>query len=578
MMAERDIARHLGVSPSVVTRIAALALPFWRSEHKWRNRGRAFLLLVLTLCQVWLQLALNAWAARLFNAIELRSFDLFLAQLGGFAMLLAGSMAVFTLHLRARRRLQFSWRVWLSKQIIGAWLERGRHHQLGLIANGHDNADGRIAEDIRIVTESAIDLALSLLYCVLLLIGFVQVLWRLSGVVHVTLFGKDLAISGHLVALALVYASIVTLLANWVGRPLVDASNLRQNYEADFRFGLSRTREHAESIALLQGEPDERMRLLDFLRAVRRGWQRQTAGLTRIVLFSSAYNVLSTPFPVLIAAPRYILGQITLGTLMQTAQAFQQVASALSWPVDNLANIALWRASSERVLALQESLAALDAMLAHARPGLITVQGDGGHLRLENLAIADPGGAALMAPLTADIGPGEHVLLEGPADLGHKLMLAIAGVWRWGEGEIGLPNANRMFFLTATPFLPPGKLASTLCYPMASSLCEPQVMRDALVQAGLEILVPRLLEEEDWQRLLSPQQRQRLNIARLLVHRPEWIFVADATNALDRDSQREIADLLRTACGNAGVLALNTDCMRDGYFTRVLSIKDAHVI
>ncbi|MEJ0047683.1 MAG: SbmA/BacA-like family transporter [Rhodospirillales bacterium] len=211
---------------------------------------------------------------------------------------------------------------------------------------------------------SAIELAQSLFYCVLLLASFVDVLWTLSGLVHVSIGGTLVAIPGHLVWIALAYASAGTSLALWVGRPLVSASNLRQTVEADFRFGLVHARENTEAIALIHGDADERGRLLDLLRGVRMGWDRQTDGLTRIVLFTSAYSVLASPFPILVAAPRYIMRLISLGTLMQTAQAFQQVTAALSWPVDNLATIAQWRASVERVLALQESLANLDALLA----------------------------------------------------------------------------------------------------------------------------------------------------------------------------------------------------------------------
>jgi vitamin B12/bleomycin/antimicrobial peptide transport system ATP-binding/permease protein len=354
---------------SFLRRFARSALPFWSGPHRWRNRGRVAALLLLSIGQVAIQVSLNFWSARLYNAIEQRAFDRFLAQMLTFAMLLVASMTVFTLQVRAKRRLQFAWRVWLSNSVLDRWMDRGRQHQLDFVPGEHDNPDGRIAEDARIATESAVDLGQSLFYCVLLLVSFVDVLWTLSGEVHLWLGGTRVAVPGHLVWIALAYSSVATSLALWVGRPLVGASNLRQTLEADFRFGLVHARENTEAIALIRGEADERGHLLNLLEGVRAGWERQTASLTRIMLFTSAYSLLATPFPILVAAPRYIMGMITLGALMQTAQAFQQVTAALSWPVDNLATIAQWRASAERVLAIQDSLAALDRLLASPRAG-----------------------------------------------------------------------------------------------------------------------------------------------------------------------------------------------------------------
>jgi vitamin B12/bleomycin/antimicrobial peptide transport system ATP-binding/permease protein len=449
----------------------------------------------------------------------------------------------------------------------------GRHYQLGMIPGGHDNPDGRIAEDIRVATESAVDLAQSLLYCVLLLVTFVSVLWSLSGTVHLTLGSSSLAVPGHLVFIALAYATIGSTLALWVGRPLVSASNLRQTVEADFRFGLAHAREYTEAIALIGGDADERERLLGLLRSVRVGWDRQTSGLTRIILFTSAYSVLASPFPILIAAPRYIMGLITLGTLMQTAQAFQQVAASLSWPVDNLATIAQWRASVERVLALHDSLGALDETLANSGPGRIALGREGTTLRFEALRITQPDGVGIMQPLSAEIAVGEHVRIEGASAVSRKLMLAIAGLWPWGEGRVMRPATADVFFLTDRPYLPIGALAGAVCYPVALGVCAPEEIAAALRRVGLEELTSRLSEHDNWEQALTLSQQQRISFARLLLHRPDWVFLADATSALDRTSQRDIIELLRTEFAAATVLAAGAGAEFDGFFTRTLRVE-----
>jgi putative ATP-binding cassette transporter len=554
-------------------RFLRFALPFWSAGHKWRNRARAGAIVLLTALQVAVQVGLNFWSARLYNAIEQRALDQFLAQLLTFAGLLAASMAVFACTLRVKRRLQFAWRVWISKTVLEDWMASGRHYQLGMIPGEHDNPDGRIAEDIRIATESALDLAQSLLYCIMLLVTFVGVLWTVSGTLHFSLFGMHVAVPGYLVFIALGYATTGTSLALWVGRPLVSASNLRQTVEADFRFGLVHAREYAEAIALIGGDADERARLLDLLRDVRLGWDVQTAGLTRIILFTSAYSVLASPFPLLVSAPRYILGFITLGTLMQTAQAFQQVTASLSWPVDNLAIITQWRASVERVLALRESLGRLDAMLAGAGQGHIARRREGKALRFEALRITRPDGAGIMRALTAEVGDGAHVRIEGAPAVSRKLMLAIAGLWPWGEGAVCLPEQAQLFFLTDRPYLPIGSLAGAICYPAELGICPAAEIAVALGRVGLAELAGRLGEHDNWEQALSLSQQQRLGFARLLVHRPNWIFLAEATNALDLASQHDMAELLRTEFPGAAVLAIGADGLFDHFFQRTLRVE-----
>src|SRR5476649_331543 len=220
--------RHHG---GFLWRFVLFALPFWSAERKWVNRGRLALIAALTVAQVAVQVGLNAWSARLYNALEAHHLEAFLRQIVTFALLLLASLAVFSLSLYVRRRLQFAWRVWLTKTTLSVWMAEGRHYQLGLIAGDHDNPDGRIAEDIRVTTESAIDLGQSLFYCILLLGTFIHVLWTLSGVVHVEIGVVVIAIPGFMVFIALAYSAVGTSMALWAGLPLVGASNLRQTVE-----------------------------------------------------------------------------------------------------------------------------------------------------------------------------------------------------------------------------------------------------------------------------------------------------------------------------------------------------------
>jgi putative ATP-binding cassette transporter len=553
-------------------RFVLFALPFWSAEHKWMNRGRLALIAALTVAQVAVQVGLNSWSARLYNAIEGRHLGAFLELIVTFVLLLLASILVFSTTLYTKRRLEFAWRVWITKNTLSVWMAQGRHYQLGLVAGEQgDNPDGRIAEDIRVTTESAVELGQALLYCILLFGTFVAVLWTISGVIHVEIGGTVIAIPGFMVFVALIYSGIGTSLALWAGFPLVGASNLRQTVEANFRFGLARAREYSESIALIGGDTDERTHLQELLRGMRRGWERQTYGLVRIIVFTTAYSVLANPFPLLVAAPRYIMGLISLGTLMQMAQAFSQVTAALAFPVDNLSGIALWRASVERVMALQDALGGLQEKLGENR---IEVRHEGQSLQFDGVRVMEHDAVPLMHAITAEIGPGEHVLIEGKTSTCHKLILAVAGLWPWGAGKVTVPASANIFIATDRPYVPVGPLGDAVCYPMTLGVCKPDDINSALARVGLGDWAGHLGVVENWETVFSVAQQQRLSFARMLLHRPDWIFLAEATNALDAAAQHEMAELLVAEFPSATVVAVGRAGMFDGFFQRVLHVEE----
>ena len=334
----------------------SLAGGYWSGPDKWPVRLLTGVLVLLTMAQVFVPVMINLWSQRMFDALEQRATDRLPVMVAAACGIIAFSVAVTVVHLKVKRRLQLGWRAWLTQKLLGEWLKDAGESRLSDLPGDYDNPDGRIAEDVRIVTELAIDLCHSLIYCSLLLISFANILWRLSGAAEVSLGGVTLVVPGYLLPIALLFAAVGTTVAIQVGHPLVRAMERRQGLEADFRFGLARIRENACSIAQHHGEGAERDRMTGLFGGVRQGWNRQTDALVNVLAFGASYTVLSTAFPILVVAPSYIAGTITLGVLMQTVQAFQQTVAALSWPVDNLANVAQWKASVVRVLGLEDAL------------------------------------------------------------------------------------------------------------------------------------------------------------------------------------------------------------------------------
>lgn len=549
-----------------------LAGGYWSGSGCWRPRLLLCALALLVVVQVALAIRLNIWTADLFDALERRSTDHALAQIAVFGLLLFGIMVSHTAHLLVRRRLQLDWRRWLTARVIGDWMEDARHYQADLIPGDHANPDGRIADDIRIATEVAVDLASSLFYCLLLLVSFVGILWSLSG--SITIAGLD--VPGHLVLLAFGYAALGAGVAFVLGRPLVRATDMRQTREAEFRFGLMRAHENGEPIAVARGEGIERTRLRAAFETIAQSWREQSLGLARLMAFSSGYAALAGVLPILVGTPRFLDGSFSLGRLIQSGQAFQQVTSALSWPVDNLALIAGWRASVERVLLLDEAIRTV--ALEAARTGETAINLDRApteRLGVRDLWVAAPDGTALLSDLTLQVEPGEHVLVDGDPEAASALFRVVAGIWPWGRGHVDMPRDEAMIAIGHSPFLPEGLLRQALGFAGAGAAQDDPAIRAALTRVGLAHLAERLDESGDWLRLLSAADVQRLSFARMLLLRPRWIVLGDATDALDPDSADAMLRLVADELPNAGIVLIGRHPGTAALFHRRLTLSRA---
>lgn len=562
-------------APGFTRRFLRLAGGYWFGRTRVTVWALTVALVVLTIGQVSIPVLINLWSERLFDALEQRSMDRLTTMIGLVGLIIVYNIVIVVLHLRVKRRLQMGWRDWLTRKLLEDWLRRGRHHQIAYMPGEHDNPDGRIAEDIRITAEVAIDLGHSLTYCALLLVSFTNILWMLSGTITVTLFGSELSVPGHLLFVALIYAVVGTSIAMLIGQPLVNAVNRRQGYEADFRFALARIRENGQTIALLHGESAERGHLTGLFAGVTRGWDGQTRALSHMMVFSASYSVLSAAFPILVAAPRYITGAITLGVLMQTAQAFQQTVGALSWPIDNLPRAAEWRASVERVLNLHDALVRLDREVCDVPDGHIQVVRADEHktLTFTGVAIDEPNGTPVVHPFDLEVRPGDRVLIGGDATATIRLFRAVAGVWPWGRGLITLPAHTRVFFMPERPYLPHASLRAVLAYPGTASSVADDKAAAALVSVGLPDLVDRLDSLDRWDEVLSVPERQRLGFARLLIRRPDWIFLEDATDSLDPPAEEELLTLMEHELPNATLLTIGHHAGLDAHHGRKLVLE-----
>ncbi|MCK9622731.1 MAG: ABC transporter ATP-binding protein/permease [Methylobacter sp.] len=549
-----------------------LAGPFWHSENKSTIRSLALALFMLTVMQIGIAVVITIWSADLFNALEQRSMSGLLTQIGLIVLIFAANIAVTTAHFKVKRRLQLDWRSWLTHHLISKWMTDGRHYLVTHIQGTHDNPDGRIAEDIRIATESAIELSHSLLYCLLLLISFTQILWTLSGTVTVNLLFIEIPVHGHLVWLAIIYAACASSLGWWLGRPYTMATDDRQTVEANFRFGLVTARENSLAIALVHGEANEQNRFIALFNDIVHAWQRQTLTWSHLFMLTSGYSVLSMAFPILVSAPRYILGSISLGALMQSAQAFQQTAGALSWPVDNMARVAEWRASVERVLGLVNGLNQLEQEIVLHDPHRIhLIKTDEDVLRFRDTCIIRLDGVVCVSAINVEIRPGERVLVSGNVFTGSKLFKAIVGLWPWGEGAIELPR-DPVFFMPPRPYLPTGTLRAAICYPSTHMEYTESALEEALELVGLEELKEQLDHEDNWAGALSREQQQRLGVVRLLLQNPKWILLQESMDSLDSSCEMKMLRLIAQRLPDAAILTITNEPLAEGFHQRRIEL------
>lgn len=549
-----------------------LARQFWCSERKLKIRGTILLLAALTVLQMVMAVLMTQWSADLFNALEEHSMRGLIIQVGLLIVLFLADLVLTGTHLVTKRNLQVSWRDWMTEHVFSRWMDAGRHYLITPLPGEHDNPDGRIAEDCRVATESAVILGHSLLYSILLLVGFTEVLWSRSGVVTLDLGFAQIPIHGHLVWIAIVYSALASWFGWLLGRPLTGATNARQSAEANFRASLLEAQENSQAIALIHAEACERRQFRGLFDKIRVVWDAQTAAWRNITMFGTGYATLSMAFPILISAPRYITEKITLGALVQSAQAFQHMTAALSWPANNMGGIAEWRASVERILSLLKSLENVDAELAKPDHRIQVVCSDRPVLAFRDLRIGKYDGTILTPEITMEIGKGEHVLISGNAFTGARLFRAIAGIRPWGSGIIELPSQGRLFFMPPRPYLPTGTLRYAIGYPSSRRVFTQEQIEQALRLVGLERLIDQLDQREHWANILTPEEQQRLGMVRLLLNRPQWVFLQESFDALEPEDEKRMMHLICEQLSDTTLLAISHSPNGSSFYTRRLAL------
>jgi vitamin B12/bleomycin/antimicrobial peptide transport system ATP-binding/permease protein len=523
-------------------------------------------ILAIILITVLGQLRLNSWYKDFYNAIERRNLAAF-----GIQLLVFGAIVGFLLTLNVaqtwlNQMIKLRAREQLTRDLVGEWLVPKRDFLLVGAGPISRNPDQRIHEDARHLTDLTADLGIGLIQALLLLISFVGVLWVLSEGVTFTIGGRTFGVPGYMVWCALTYAAIGSLLSWGVGRPLVALNVEHYAREADLRFALVRTNENVDGIALYGGEANERKRLnaeIDQLLAILR---RIVGAITRLTWVTAGYGWLAIVIPILAASPGFFEGHLSFGDLMMVTGAFNQVQGSLRWFVDNFGALADWRATLRRVIGFRQVLRGLTRSGSSANR-IVLRQSDSNKLVLDNLVVTLADGQVALHPGHIEVSAGQRVLILGRAGAGKsRAFRAIAGLWLWGSGTISIPHSARMFFLPQRPYVPPGTLRSTLCYPATPPSKDDVVLGAALKRVGLDNLIQSLDKVARWDKDLALDAQQRLSFARLLLTKPEFILLDDAFEVLDEEHRKLVGSIFKQELAHSAIVSFSRNSVAiDGY-------------
>jgi putative ATP-binding cassette transporter len=561
-MAVRDSDRH---------QIRALIQALWSGKHRMPILLLALLMAAVICATALGQVRLNAWNQPFYDAVAHKDVASFLDQLVVFGTIVSVLLVLNVAQGWLQQMFKLKLREWLTRDLIAEWLEDKRALRLTRIGDVGANPDQRIHQDGQHLTELSADLAIGLFQSSLLLASFIGVLWILSDGIVLVINGGTYSVPGYMVWCALLYAATGSWLSWRIGRPLVSLNAERYAREAEFRSTLVRTHEHAEGIALSGYEQEESEHLLTNFAAVVEIARRIIQASVRLTWVTSGYGWLALVVPIVVASPGYFGGKLSFGALMAVVGAFYQVQQALRWFVDNAASIADWRATLFRVMSFRNALFALDWSEEGGDRIELGTNPDG-RLRLEDLKVMTPAGAAYIAEGDVEVKPGERVLIVGgPGGGKTSLFLAIAGLAALGSGRILLPAAARTAFLSQRPYVPPGSLRDALR--LAVPRNETDVARAAaLTRVGLGHLTQALDRVERWDAELTIGEQHRIACARLLLSKPDWVISDNALDLLDEEFAESILSIFAQELAGTAVLSLASRESASGFYGRVLNL------
>lgn len=559
-----------------------LITPYWNSEEKKSARLYLAAIITLTIAAVYMTLLLNEWFNSFYSALQNYDSGAVYRGLLRFTGLAFAHIAFAVYSYYLQQRLALRWRKWMTKNYLAKWTGQQMYYRLEMFSQGTaDNPDQRISEDINLFTARTLSFMSGLLRSATTIICFIFVLWNLSEILSFSAAGQEFHIYGYLVWTALAYSVLGTWITHKVGHRLVSLNYLQQKLEADFRFSMVRLRETAESVAFYNGAAKEESFLSNRFMTLLRNTlfiikkQKQLSWLT------NSYAQIAIIFPFVVAVPRYLSQNISLGGLMQIANCFGKVQDAMSYFVDVYASLAEWQSCAERLLSFDKHIAAIEKE-TEEKSGSLVREETHDRLRLADVTISVPAmdenkrTREIISSASCTIKSGEHVILKGPSGSGKSTLLrTLAGFWPYVKGHISMPAPSEMMFIPQKPYIPMGTSAEAASYPLETA--DEEILSPLLVECGLSHLMEKTDTEADWSHILSLGEQQKLAFVRVFLRKPKWVFLDEATSAMDEETEEKMYRLL-TALPGTTVISIGHRSTLDKWHDRVLRIENGKLI
>ena len=559
-----------------------LITPYWNSEEKKSARLYLAAIITLTIAAVYMTLLLNEWFNSFYSALQNYDSDAVYRGLLRFTGLAFAHIAFAVYSYYLQQRLALRWRKWMTKNYLAKWTGQQMYYRLEMFSQGTaDNPDQRISEDINLFTARTLSFMSGLLRSATTIVCFIFVLWNLSEILSFSAAGQEIHIYGYLVWTALAYSVLGTWITHKVGHRLVSLNYLQQKLEADFRFSMVRLRETAESVAFYNGAAKEEAFLSNRFMTLLRNTlfiikkQKQLSWLT------NSYAQIAIIFPFVVAVPRYLSQNISLGGLMQIANCFGKVQDAMSYFVDVYASLAEWQSCAERLLSFDKHIAAIEKE-TEEKSGSLVREETPDRLRLTDVTISVPAmdenkrTREIISSAACTIRSGEHVILKGPSGSGKSTLLrTLAGFWPYVKGHISIPAPSEMMFIPQKPYIPMGTSAEAASYPLETA--DEEILSSLLVECGLSHLMEKPDTEADWSHILSLGEQQKLAFVRVFLRKPKWVFLDEATSAMDEETEEKMYRLL-TALPGTTVISIGHRSTLDKWHDRVLRIENGKLI
>ncbi|MBA3661481.1 MAG: ABC transporter ATP-binding protein/permease [Gammaproteobacteria bacterium] len=530
---------------------------YWQSDQRYLAFVLFAVIIGMTIVLVAFDVVFNYWYNYFYNALQAYDKKAAVRLLIIFFALAAFYIVFAVYRFYLSQMFGLRWRKWLTNQFINRWLKNRGYYYLEQFDKRVDNPDQRIQEDAGALVNFSLDLAIGIVGAVTTFFAFIYILWQLSGVLTIPIGSLGhLNIPGYLVWVSLIYALLGTLITFKIGHPLISLNFEQQRREASFRYVAMDLRTHAEHVALYRGEAHQKHILKNSFRRVLDNFYLIIMRQKMLLWFTAGYNQAAVILPLAVALPNYFDKVFLLGGLMQSLQAFGRVQDSLSYLVNSYNQIANWKAISNRLTSFLNHLDEIEHKAA-AQNHLVTTRHDENSIITQDINIETPRNEKLLVKVDTTFEHGQNYLITGRSGIGKSTFIrALAGIWPYASGNIILPRDQQMMFVPQKPYMPLGSLADAILFPHKHDAHWQDEIKQALEETNLSNLIPRLNETAAWSEQLSPGEQQRIAFARILLHKPDWVFLDESTSMLDLANEASLYQLVKTKLPQCSIISI----------------------